>query len=181
MKRLTTLFAAGAAVLALGALAAGCGSSSGASAAGGSGKSSGGYGYGPSSSGSRSKAAVGGAEIAVRNSSLGPIVVNGQGRTVYLFEKDTGTASTCYGACASIWPPVTTSGAPKAGKGVDASELGTRKRSDGTLQVTYNGHPLYTYTGDSSAGQTNGEGVDGFGAEWYAVSPAGQVVENGGS
>ncbi len=76
---------------------------------------------------------------------------------------------------------MTTSGAPKAGKGVDASKLGTTRRSDGTLEVTYNGHPLYTYAGDSQPGQTNGEGVNGFGAEWYAVSPAGQAVQNGGS
>lgn len=87
----------------------------------------------------------------------------------------------CNGACAGIWPPVTTNGAAKAGNGVDAAKLGTSKRSDGMMQVTYNGHLLYTYAGDSSAGQTAGEGVDGFGAESYAVSPAGQAVENGGS
>lgn len=181
MKRLT-LFAVAAAALAAAALAAGCGGSSGETASGGSsGNSSRTYANGGNSNGGSAEAAAGGATVAVANSSLGQILVNGQGRAVYLFEKDPGTASTCYDVCANIWPPVTTSGTPSAGQGAVAAKLGTTKRSDGTLQVTYDGHPLYTYAGDSNPAQTNGESLVQFGAEWYVLSPAGQAVENGGS
>jgi predicted lipoprotein with Yx(FWY)xxD motif len=130
-----------------------------------------------STSGNVGKAASA-AKIAVRNSSLGRILVNGQGRSVYLFEKDARKASACYGACASTWPPVTTSRAPIAEKGVAAAMLGTRKRRNGTLQVTYNGHPLYTYGGDAKAGQTTGQGSNAFGGAWYVLSPAGKKIDN---
>jgi predicted lipoprotein with Yx(FWY)xxD motif len=110
---------------------------------------------------------------------LGKILVDSQGRTVYLFEKDTGSMSTCSGACAQDWPPVTTTGKPSAGDGVTASMLGTTKRSDGTTQVTYDGHPLYLYAGDQNAGDTNGQGLDVFGARWYVLSPAGDTVTAG--
>jgi predicted lipoprotein with Yx(FWY)xxD motif len=185
MKRSTKLAAVAAPLLAIVALAAGCGGSSGTASSGGShGNNSHGYGYGGNPSGTTSKAGSAGAgvaRIAVEDSSLGRILVNGQGRTVYLFEKDTGKASTCYGACANVWRPVTTSGAPKAGKEAIAGMLGTSKRRNGTLQVTYNRHPLYTYAGDAKSGQTNGQGSDEFGAEWYVLSPAGNNVESGGS
>jgi predicted lipoprotein with Yx(FWY)xxD motif len=181
MRRSITVLAPAAVAVAVAALAAGCGGSSETSASGSStGTSSGGYASGGNSSAGTTQAAAG-ATVAVADSSLGPILVDGQGRTLYLFEKDTGTASTCTAACASFWPPDETSGAPTPGSGAVAADLGTSKRSDGTLQVTYNGHPLYTYEGDSKAGETNGEGIDEFGAEWYAVSPAGQTVENGSS
>ena len=108
---------------------------------------------------------------------LGKILVDSKGRTVYLFEKDTGSMSTCSGACASAWPPVTVSGMPSAGAGVMKSMLGTTKRPDGTMQVTYNGHPLYLYQGDTNAGDATGQNVDGFGAEWYVLSPGGNKVE----
>ena len=117
-------------------------------------------------------------KLAVGRSSLGRILVTGQGRSVYLFEKDHRKASTCYGACASAWPPVTTSRAPIATKGVAAALLGTRKRLNGTLQVTYNGHPLYEYAGDAKAGQTNGEGSNAYGGAWYVLSPAGKKIDN---
>jgi predicted lipoprotein with Yx(FWY)xxD motif len=109
-------------------------------------------------------------------SGLGKILVDSQGRTVYLFEKDTGSKSTCSGACAAEWPPVTTTGKPSAGNGLTASMLGTTKRSDGTTQVTYNGHPLYRYAGDNKAGDANGQNLDFFGGEWYVLSPAGHEV-----
>jgi predicted lipoprotein with Yx(FWY)xxD motif len=112
---------------------------------------------------------------------LGKILVDAKGRTVYLFEKDTGPMSTCSGACATDWPAVTTTGKPKAGSGVTASMLATTKRSDGTTQVVYNGHPLYRYIGDQKAGDTNGQNVNAFGAEWYALSPAGGKVSGKGS
>jgi predicted lipoprotein with Yx(FWY)xxD motif len=115
------------------------------------------------------------------NGDLGKILVDAKGRTVYLFEKDTGPMSTCFGACAADWPPVTTTGKPTAGSGVNGSMLATTKRSDGTSQVVYNGHPLYRYIGDQKAGDTNGQNVNAFGAEWYALSPAGDKVSGKGS
>jgi predicted lipoprotein with Yx(FWY)xxD motif len=117
-----------------------------------------------------------GTTIKTSQTGLGTILVDGKGMTVYLFEKDTGTTSTCYGACAGIWPPVLTNGAPVAGSGADASLLGTTKRTNGTVQVTYDGHPLYYYSGDSKPGQTNGQGLDEFGAKWEAVKPDGAPV-----
>ena len=125
-----------------------------------------------------SKPSGGSATIGVSEvGGLGKILVDSKGRTVYLFEKDTGPTSTCFGACASAWPPVTVTGMPSAGAGVMKSMLGTTKRPDGTMQVTYNGHPLYLYQGDSGPGDTTGQNVDGFGAEWYVLSPAGNKLE----
>jgi predicted lipoprotein with Yx(FWY)xxD motif len=115
------------------------------------------------------------ATLGVESTSLGKILDNGKGRTLYLFQADSGTTSNCSGACATNWPPLTTAN-PTVGKGASASMVGTTKRSDGTTQVTYNGHPLYTFKGDSSAGATSGQGVNAFGGLWYAVSPAGQPV-----
>ena len=119
----------------------------------------------------------GAASVALANSNLGKILVDGKGQTLYLFEADKGTASMCDGACASAWPPLTTTGKPSAASGVAASKLGTTKRSDGTTEVTYNGHPLYTFSGDSAPGQTTGQASDGFGAEWYVLSAAGSGIE----
>jgi predicted lipoprotein with Yx(FWY)xxD motif len=116
--------------------------------------------------------------VGVNNvAGLGKVLVDSQGRTVYLFEKDTGPKSTCSGACAQEWPPVTVSGKPSAGNGVTASMLETTKRSDGTTQVTYNDHPLYRFTGDSNPGDTAGQNVEAYGAKWYVLSPAGERVE----
>jgi predicted lipoprotein with Yx(FWY)xxD motif len=113
---------------------------------------------------------------AARVGSLGTILVDSQGRTLYLFAKDSGSKSTCFGGCASAWPPVQVSGKPTAGAGVTASSLGTVARSDGQPQVTYSGHPLYRYVGDQKAGDANGQGINGFGALWYALSPAGHQI-----
>jgi len=125
-----------------------------------------------------SNAAGGSSTIGVSNiGGLGRILVDPRGRTVYLFEKDTGPKSTCSGACATAWPPVTTNGKPNAGKGVTASMVGTTKRSDGKTQVTYNGHPLYRFQGDKKQGEAAGQNVDAFGAEWYVLSTAGNKVE----
>jgi predicted lipoprotein with Yx(FWY)xxD motif len=115
------------------------------------------------------------ATLGVESTSLGKVLDNGQGRTLYVFQGDTGTKSNCSGACASNWPPLT-SAKPTVGKGASASMVGTTKRSDGTTQVTYNGHPLYTFSGDSSPGDTSGQGVNAFGALWYTLSPSGQQV-----
>jgi predicted lipoprotein with Yx(FWY)xxD motif len=118
-----------------------------------------------------------GVKVAVASSGLGRVLVDGRGRTLYLFEKDKHGKSACTGQCASFWPPLIASGKPLATAGAKASLLGTTKRRDGRLQVTYNHHPLYTFVKDTRKGQTNGEEVDAFGAEWYAVSAAGAKVE----
>ena len=110
------------------------------------------------------------------NGNLGKILVDSQGRTLYLFRHDTGSMSTCSGACATEWPPATSTAKPTGGDGVTASMLGTTKRSDGSTQVTYNGHPLYRYAGDTSTGDTKGQGLDFFGGKWYVMSPAGSAV-----
>src|SRR3954447_9532749 len=115
------------------------------------------------------------------NSGLGKILVNSNGLTLYLFKKDTGTKSTCAGACATNWPPLRASGKPLAGTGLSTSKVGTTARSDGKPQVTYNGHPLYLFQGDSAPGQTSGEGISAFGAAWFAVSPGGNQVNATGS
>jgi predicted lipoprotein with Yx(FWY)xxD motif len=128
-----------------------------------------------------SSAGGGGASVATAdNSSLGQtILVDGNGMTLYLFEKDTGTQSQCSGTCAQGWPPYTTRGKPTAGSGVDASKLGTTKRSDGTTQVTYDGHPLYGFVEDQKPGDVTGNGSTAFGAAWYAVQPSGDTVTGG--
>ena len=99
------------------------------------------------------------------------------GRTLYLFEKDKTTASTCDGACASVWPPLTTNGKPQAQAGISAAKLGTTKRNDGKVEVTYAGHPLYYYVSDTEPGQLSGEGLDQFGATWDAVAPSGKGID----
>ena len=114
--------------------------------------------------------------VDAASSGLGKILVNSQGRALYLFQADTGGKSTCNGACAAAWPPLVAKGKPTAGSGVRASLLGTITRSDGTKQVTYSGHPLYLFKGDQAAGQTNGQGSTAFGALWYVLSPAGSQI-----
>lgn len=120
-----------------------------------------------------------GAKVAVAGTGLGRVLVDASGRTLYLFEKDKHGMSACSGKCAAFWPPLIASGRPRATAGAKASLIGTVKRGDGRLQVTYNHHPLYTFVKDTGKGQTNGEAVNAFGAEWYAVSAAGAKVEKG--
>jgi predicted lipoprotein with Yx(FWY)xxD motif len=115
------------------------------------------------------------------NNKLGNILVDSQGRTLYLFQKDSGTTSSCTGACAAAWPPLRVNGQPTVGSGANASMVGTTTRSDGNPQVTYNGHPLYLYAGDQNPGDTNGQGLTAFGGGWFAVSPAGNQVSGQGS
>jgi predicted lipoprotein with Yx(FWY)xxD motif len=168
-------------VTALAALAvlAGCGgsnkstSSSNASSAS---KPASAYGGGGSSKSSTSSSSTK-ATVNVAKVKLGTVLVGTGGRTLYLFEKDHGTTSACSGACAQAWPPLTTSGTPQASGAVKASLLGTTKRSDGAMQVTYAGHPLYLFQGDSAAGQTNGQGSKAFGAGWYVLTPAGKKID----
>ena len=105
-------------------------------------------------------------------------LVDEDGKTLYLWEADKSGTSTCTGPCAAAWPPVTTSGAPQAGSGVNQSLLGTVKRDDGTEQVTYNGHPLYYFVGDTAAGMAKGQGSKAFGAGWYVLNAKGSKIDN---
>lgn len=118
---------------------------------------------------------------AASNPKLGMIIVNSSGLTLYDFQKDNGTESACYGSCAKIWPPLTTSGAPQAGEGATSSKLGASKRTDGMTQVTYDGHPLYTYSADMSPGETNGNGITAFGGSWHALDPSGAEAAASGT
>jgi predicted lipoprotein with Yx(FWY)xxD motif len=114
--------------------------------------------------------------IKTATGSTGALLTSSTGRAIYVWSKDAMNKSECTGACATNWPPVTTTGSVTAGSGVTASDLGTITRSGGVKQVTYDGHPLYYYAGDSAAGQTNGQGIDAFGAKWWLVSPTGSQI-----
>jgi predicted lipoprotein with Yx(FWY)xxD motif len=131
-------------------------------------------GGGSSSTGAPATSA--GPMVKTASTSLGTVLVDGSGRTLYLFAKDTGPKSTCSGACAGNWPPFTAASLPKAAGGVPSSALALVKRSDGGRQVVIAGHPLYRFTGDQSAGQLNGQGVNAFGARWFTVSPSGKSI-----
>jgi predicted lipoprotein with Yx(FWY)xxD motif len=120
-----------------------------------------------------------GASVKIANSRLGRILVDGKGITLYDFVKDKGGASSCYGACAALWPPLITKGKPHAGPGVRVSLLGTTKRKDGKLEVTYNHHPLYYFVTDRKPGQTTGQAVNQFGGPWWVLSPAGKEIHRG--
>jgi predicted lipoprotein with Yx(FWY)xxD motif len=165
MKRLIALAIASAAIA---VITAGCG---GGGSGGGSGSA-----YAGTPEPAAPKTASG-AAVAMRTTELGRTLVDGQGRTLYLFEKDTTTASTCDGACASVWPPLITNGKPQAQAGISAAKLGTTKRNDGKVEVTYAGHPLYYYVSDTKPGQLSGEGLDQFGATWDAVAPSGKGID----
>jgi predicted lipoprotein with Yx(FWY)xxD motif len=156
------------ALVAVAALAAGCGSN---------GSGSGGYGGGGSAPSTAGSSGV--ATVAAASSKLGMVLVDGGGRTLYLFEKDQPDQSACAGACAAAWPVDQSSGTPRAGSGVTASLLGTIHRGDGSTQVSYDHHPLYYYSGDGQPGQQNGQGLNAFGATWFAVAPAGGAVKGG--
>jgi len=116
------------------------------------------------------------ATVSLRSTSLGRVLVAANGHTLYMFTADKTNASGCYGACAGIWPALVASGKPSAGSGIKASLLGTSKRHDGKLQITYGGHPLYFFAQDTKAGQVNGEGINHFGGHWWVVSAAGVAV-----
>jgi len=152
-------------------LVAGC-------ASGGSSTASSSPATGTSAAGASTSAAASSSstEITTASASGSTFLTDGSGRAVYLWMKDTGDASQCSGACAGAWPPVTATGSVTAGGSAVASDLGTITRSDGTKQVTYDGHPLYYFSGDSGAGTATGQGSDGFGAKWWLVSPSGSDV-----
>jgi predicted lipoprotein with Yx(FWY)xxD motif len=134
---------------------------------------------GSSSSAGAGASSSGGTVITTAKSSGGTVLASSSGRAVYLWAKDTGDMSNCNGACAGAWPPVTTTGTATASGGAQASDIGTITRSDGTKQVTYDGHPLYYFSGDSGAGTASGQGSDAFGAKWWLVAPTGSDVTAG--
>ena len=126
------------------------------------------------------------ASVGVSQSSFGRILVDGRGHSLYIFAMDRRRMSSCYGACATNWPPLLSTGKPRVRVGAKRSLIGRTRRIDGGWQVTYNGHPLYTFVKDTAKGQTNGEGLVAFGAEWDLVSPRGARIvsdtptDNGG-
>jgi predicted lipoprotein with Yx(FWY)xxD motif len=156
-----------AALAVAGMLAAGCG---------GNGSGGGGIYGGGGGPASTVGGPTGVATVTAASTRLRMVLVDGSGRTLYLFEKDQPDQSACAGACAAAWPVDNSNGTPKAGSGVKASLLGTIRRGDNTTQVTYNHHPLYYYSGDSGVGQQNGQGLNAFGAAWFVVAPAGGKV-----
>lgn len=109
---------------------------------------------------------------------LGMVLVDSKGFVLYDFHKDKGTTSACYGACEQGWPPLLTKGEPKPSNGANAGMLGRTERKDGTTQVTYNGHPLYTFAGDNKPGEANGNDISAFGGEWYALKGNGEEPED---
>jgi predicted lipoprotein with Yx(FWY)xxD motif len=157
-------------------LVAACSSAGSSSSTGAAGTPAAGTPAAAGSSPSSSAGASGGTVIKTASTSAGTVLTNGSGRAVYLWVKDTGDMSNCNGACAGAWPPVTTTGAATASGAAKASDLGTITRSDGSKQVTYDGHPLYYFSGDSGPGTATGQGSDGFGAKWWLVAPSGSDV-----
>jgi predicted lipoprotein with Yx(FWY)xxD motif len=115
------------------------------------------------------------AMVRVARGDLGPMLVDADGRTLYVFLADTGSTSTCYGECAANWPALVSSGRPAAADGIDPSMIGTTVRTDGSKQVTFDGRPLYVFGGDAAAGDTNGQGIGGV---WFVVSPRGTPIED---
>ncbi|SDM82126.1 COG4315 family predicted lipoprotein [Actinacidiphila guanduensis] len=160
----------GLAAVALAAFAAACGG--GGTSASSSPSASAAAGAAPAT-GTPHPAGAASVEVTTTNRSPGPFLTSGSGRTLYLFTADSSGKSACYGACATTWPPLTSTDMPKAGSGVAAGKLATITRDDGTKQVTYNGHPLYYYSGDTSTGDVNGQG---FGGKWYVLSPTGAGI-----
>ena len=171
MFRMRTILAIAALALGLAACANNSSSSAGAGGV-----------YGGGGATSAPAAATGAAAIqAAKVPGVGTVLTNSDGMTLYLFEADKGTTSTCSGDCATNWPPVTTSGNATGTMGATSSMLGTTTRDDGSTQVTYNGHPLYTFVGDTSSGQATGQGINAFGGLWYAVTTAGTAATGGSS
>ncbi len=174
MKRRLVVGAAIAAV-ALGAAGVGVAvaGSGGASTAG----AGAGYGSGYGSAGTTTgPAAPSAATLTSRTTRLGPTLVDGSGRTLYLFASDSATSSTCSGSCTSVWPPAGAASKPAVTGGARLDLIGTLRRTDGTTQLTYAGHPLYYYAGDAMPGDTTGQALDEFGAPWYALTPGGGTI-----
>ena len=179
MKRITYALCL---LTAIALVATGCGGGDSTSSGGAYGGKSGSGGETGQPASSKSNASIA-VVSAAKVGDLGMVLVDSDSRTLYYFEKDqhgryVATKSACYGACAEAWPPLLTGGEPEAEDGPSSTKLGMLKRKDGTLQVTYFGHPLYTYVGDEKPGEANGNDIDQFGAEWYALQPNGEEPED---
>jgi predicted lipoprotein with Yx(FWY)xxD motif len=131
------------------------------------------------SAGAPAHGAAAPAIVKTRHGALGTYLVDGHGRTLYLFQKDRHGKSTCYGTCAAVWAPYVAKDGVRAGGGAKASKLRTVKRRNGQRQLSYGGHPLYYYAGDRRAGDAKGQGLDQFGAEWYVLAASGNKIDNG--
>jgi predicted lipoprotein with Yx(FWY)xxD motif len=178
LRRIRYRIGAVTALIGVSVLVAACGSSGSttttAAAAGGSTATA-------SSSATATPVSAKGTAVGTTTGSAGTFLTGAGGRAVYLWVADAKGMSSCSGACAKAWPPLTTKGKPVASGSVKASELGTIKRSDGTEQVTYDGHPLYYFEGDPKSGTTTGQGSDAFGAKWWLVSTSGSAITSGGA
>jgi predicted lipoprotein with Yx(FWY)xxD motif len=172
----TRLFSFAALAVTVALVLAACGGSGSSSSSGSS--STPGYGTAKPSTSNSANSSAAASVLSTKTSSLGTFLVDGNGRALYLWDADHGSKSTCSGVCAQAWPPLTTTTTPKAGGAVKASLLGTTKRADGSREVTYAGHPLYYFAGDTAPGQTTGQGSNGFGAPWWVVTPAGKAIES---
>jgi predicted lipoprotein with Yx(FWY)xxD motif len=178
---MTRMFSLAATAVASALVLAACGGSSSSNSATSSSSgasSTPSYGAATPSNSNTSNRSGAASTVSSKTSSLGTFLVDANGRTLYVWDADHGSKSTCSGACAQAWPPLTTTITPKASGAVKASLLGTTKRTDGTREVTYASHPLYTFAGDTQPGQTTGQGSNGFGAPWWVVTPAGQALQN---
>ena len=122
---------------------------------------------------------AGQASLGLGTTGIGHFLVDGSGRTLYLFEADKSSTSACYGQCAAVWPPLSSTVPALAETGVTTGLIGTSTRTDGTKQVTYNGHPLYYFVADKASGDTKGQGINNFGGGWYVVNATGSKIDNG--
>lgn len=175
MKTMKARLAGVAALLGVAAIAAGCGSTNSTTSSQNAAAAS------TTSAGSSAAASTtGGAAVKTATGSQGTYIAGAGGRALYLWEADRGSKSQCTGGCAQAWPPLLTKGNPVASGAVKGSGLGTTTRSDGSRQVTYHGHPLYYFAGDTAAGMTNGQGSDAFGAKWWLVTPSGTAITSSG-
>jgi len=165
---------------------AGCGGGSdsgsenaGNTSAGYGAEGGGGYGSGPKEASTESPEKTGAAVVSLGQAGdLGMVLVASNGHTLYDFEKDKGGTPACYGTCTQAWAPLTTGGEPQAGNGASSGMLGTVERKNGTTQVTYAGHPLYTFIEDQKPGEANGNDLSEFGGEWYALMGNGEEPED---
>jgi predicted lipoprotein with Yx(FWY)xxD motif len=177
MQRITPALIAALAAIGVAA----CGSSSSSSSSTTPAASSASTGAGPYGAPTTTTAAAGqagaAAVVSTKKQKLGTFLAGAKGLTLYEFEADKGASSACSGACAKVWPPLTTQGSPTAKKAAAAGDLGTFKRADGTTQVTYAGHPLYYYVKDKDSGDHYGQGINSFGAAWYVVAPSGKKID----
>ena len=164
-RRAPTTLLSGGALVALVAFAAGCGGGGATAAKPAPPKTSSGQ----------------AATVGVAATGVGQVLVNSKGLTLYLFKADQGTKSACTGACAGAWPPALVQGKPTVGSGLNKALVGTATRPEGATQLTYSGHPLYTFAQDSQPGETNGQGVSAFGASWFTLNSAGNQVSGGSS